>query len=323
MLERESLDRFYADEILYRGQLLAQGKVVRLWRKQDQGSDKMVTKLTFLAREERQREWDTVQFSRTVDIDGDKVILREDHKSSATNTSTTDHRELVIKFRPPPTTRKQSLSTTAKKRERRPSGQSPSPSPSPGAEEKRPQPERKKSTWSLRRFSRTGTAKETLSPDPAATLSRSPESFSPGPSSAGSGYRFDDSHDAIDETDKNTAAGKVKKSDAERFKEVFQKFHPSSTPDFKPLPPIATGDPLGWGDGGETFKTTFGFTVNNSGYTFEERKGHGYASSIATSMSSPASPKTELLPSSSSGTTTCSGHGGGVIRPRLEGLYPP
>ena len=310
MLERESLDRFYADEIIYRGQLLAQGKVVRLWRKKEEGG-KMVTKLTFLAREERQREWDTVVFDRVVEVDGDKVILREDRKGSASG-GTAD-RELVIKFRPAPSTRKQSVSTSAKKRERRESGQSPS------ADEKPPQPERKKSTWSLRKLSRTGTAKETLSPD--FSLSRSPDSPSPGPSPSGSGYRVE-LHTG--ETEDNPTVDI--KSDAERFKEVFQKYHPTSTPDFKPLPLIATGISLGWADGGE-FKTGFAFPAVNSGYTFEDGKGHAYASSIATSMSSPGSPKTELLPSSASGTTTCSGGtggvSGGVIRPRLEGLYPP
>ncbi|KAK4206751.1 hypothetical protein QBC37DRAFT_300142 [Rhypophila decipiens] len=104
MLERELLDRFYAEEILYRGKLHAQGKVVRLWRKREEkASEHIVTKLTYLAREERQWEWDLDRFGRRVEVDENagRVTLAEVDSSGPANL-------VLLKFTPPPKTRKQS-----------------------------------------------------------------------------------------------------------------------------------------------------------------------------------------------------------------------
>ncbi|KAM7210579.1 hypothetical protein V8F06_014038 [Rhypophila decipiens] len=235
MLERDLLGRFYAEEILYRGKLHAQGKVVRLWRKREEkASEHIVTKLTYLAREERQWEWDLDRFGRRVEVDehAGRVTLAEVDSSGPANL-------VVLKFTPPPKTRKQSA--------------------------------------------------------PIMTDDKRHSSITT--SSEGSGS--------------NTTSSEIK-SDAERFRDIWKVYHPSSTPRLKPLPPIVTSTPmeLGWGTG----------------------RGLGVVSVTATARSPSTSPGASPL----SGPRMEASNGreigkeqemiiGGrpAIQPRLEGLYPP
>ncbi|KAK3322865.1 hypothetical protein B0H66DRAFT_602289 [Apodospora peruviana] len=203
MLERKLLGRFYAEEIRYRNQLHAQDKVIRLWRKTEEsrtGQPRVATKLTFLAREEKQWEWDLDRFTRFLEVlDGDRgVILHEsDHDGEI---KAGGRASVVIKFRPPPP----------------------------------PPKKRRNSSWA-RRFS--------------ATLSPTTPQPPPDSPSEQSAFKLD----LVGKEHKDGGAGggiddESTKSDAERFKEVFQRYHPLATPHFTPLlPPIISAPPGGWG----------------------------------------------------------------------------
>ncbi|KAM7197488.1 hypothetical protein V8F20_006633 [Naviculisporaceae sp. PSN 640] len=333
MLERELLGRFYAEEILYRGLLHAQGTVVRLWRKgEDTGpsspgsnNDKknVVTRLTYLAREERQWEWDLKNFERRVDVDevaGRVTLVEADQGTEKASL-------VIIKFTPPPRTRKQStpnVSTTgtgtAKKRERTLSSQT---TIIPGPEDKIPssptttaqQPERKRSTWSLRRFSRTSVTsigKETLSPDMGM---RSPDLTGPrsaasSPAMSYASHTTDNSQSSSHDTTSFSGPHiEGPKSDAERFKEVWKNHHPLCIPELESLPPIVATVPIGLGGW--------------DGLGVETGGGGNYTRSPSTSPRASPLPTSAPRPQNGpQGSETVKGSGAG-IQPTLKGLYPP
>ncbi|KAM7203327.1 hypothetical protein V8F33_002318 [Rhypophila sp. PSN 637] len=328
MLERELLGRFYAEEILYRGKLHAQGKVVRLWlKREEKTSEQMVTKLTYLAREERQWEWDLDRFDRRVEVDehGGRVTLVE--VDPAGGISMGPANLVVLKFTPPPRARRQSTTAvTTKKRERTASTQTIG-VPSSCLEDKTPsmqQPARKKSTFSIRKFSRSSAgsiSKEALSPE-LDSMSPSPAVSSPAISHT-SEMTDDKRHSSITTSSDGSASNTTtseSKSDAERFRDIWKVYHPSSTPLFKPLPPIVTSTPmgLGWGTG------------RGLGVVGSERSEYTVTATARSRSTSPgASPLSRPRVGASNnrreeGKEREMINGGRpAIQPRLEGLYPP
>ncbi|KAK0616184.1 hypothetical protein B0T14DRAFT_567807 [Immersiella caudata] len=234
MLERTLLRRFYSEEIRYNGQLHAQGKVIRLWKKKEDtrsGQPREAVKMTYLAREERPVEWDLGCLSRHVLIgEGGWVTLKE---CDADGLIKDEAATIAIKFRVP--------EGDAKKRQRRPSSTViASPELSAQAGDADPGPEAKKSrrssTW--RRLSRSGmTAKGKKSTECL------PENSMSKPAGKLVDLEFVDSNDG-----ELLGAASDVKSDAEVFKEVFQENHPHKSSQFTPLPPIAPVPALDPGD---------------------------------------------------------------------------
>ncbi|KAK0644650.1 hypothetical protein B0T16DRAFT_460684 [Cercophora newfieldiana] len=246
MLERTLLGRFYAEEIRYNGQLHAQGKVIRLWKKKEEtrsGQARDAVKLTFLAREERQFEWDLSRVSRHVLLgEGGWVTIRE---CDADEMIKEDAAVVAIKFRQPE-------SELGKRQRRRSSAAiitheitAPARDTEQGPEAKKT---RRSSTW--RRLSRSaGTAKDKKSGSsseclPQHTLSKS------------TGKLLDvevlGSDDAVSVGTSTTDV----KSDAEMFRDVFLQHHPAeASRHFTPLPLISPtpewdpGDFIGSGMG--------------------------------------------------------------------------
>ncbi|KAK4182606.1 hypothetical protein QBC35DRAFT_509668 [Podospora australis] len=225
MLERELLGRFYAEEILYRGHLHARGKVIRLWRKEEQmrsGETRVATKLTFLARGERQFEWDLARLSRTVVVDGDWATLVECDAEGRISDNTAI---LAIRFR------HQRGKTVSGKSERRKSV-------APEDEERDEDPATKKRTSSWTKhvrafsFSRSGGVID-KGKARKNSLGKLPESI-PSTSSSGKVEGEDVGND-----DDVTTPASVQNSDAEAFKAMFLQFHPSSVPELAQLPPLA------------------------------------------------------------------------------------
>lgn len=227
MLERKLLGRFYAEEIHYRGQLYARGKVIRLWRKEEEtrtGGTRAAIKLTFLARGELQCEWDLDRLSRTVLLSGDSATLIECGLDGCMKDHTAT---LAIKFR--------------------------------HAEREGDNPKRRKSVAVGDGDADADTRKITWA-DRVRTLSLS--RCSPGkgktPKSSSSslevpsGPAGKEEAEAVEEGSLKSNSVKSTestdtKSDAERFRDLFQRAHPSSAPELALLPPVAQMP--GWGDG--------------------------------------------------------------------------
>jgi hypothetical protein len=76
--EREHLDKFYVEKIFHRGDLVAQYKVVRLWKKVVETKAKQTayyTTLAFLGRDGKPYELSLVDFHRCPQLQGNKVEL--------------------------------------------------------------------------------------------------------------------------------------------------------------------------------------------------------------------------------------------------------
>jgi hypothetical protein len=234
MLERALLRRFYSEEIRYNGQLHAQGKVIRLWKKKEEtrsGQTRDVVKMTYLARDERPVEWDLGRLSRYALVgEGGWVTLKEcDADGLIKDYAAT----IAIKFRLPEGEQK-------KRQRRRSSTVIASPELTIQAESVDSGPEPKKSrrsdTW--RRLSRSGAA---------AKGKKSTECLPEHSTSKSAGKLVD--VESVDGHDGESSAGASDvKSDAEVFKEVFQENHPHQTAHFIPIPPIDTSPPLDTGD---------------------------------------------------------------------------
>ncbi|KAK0737806.1 hypothetical protein B0T18DRAFT_420620 [Schizothecium vesticola] len=255
MLERTLLGRFYAEEIRYNDQLHAQGKVIRLWKKTEGTRD--AVKLTFLARGERQFEWDLGRLSRRVVMEeGGWVTLTE---CGAEGFSKEGAATVKIKFRQQEW-EMESLRRQAKRRRS---------SVAAAAELQlsvggngADHPETKKggsSPWSkLRRLSKSpGTGGAAKGKNRANSNSPSLKYVSeacPGRKSTGKLAEVEavEGNDAVSIATTATGAGiggGNAKPDAEVFRDVFQQFHPESVSSvFTPLPSIAVAKAWDPGD---------------------------------------------------------------------------
>ena len=259
MLERTLLGRFYAEEIRYNDQLHAQGKVIRLWKKKEEmrsGATRDAVKLAFLARGERQFEWDLGRLSRRVLMgEGGWVTLTECNTDGFTKQ---DAATVKIKFRQPEW-EMESLRRQAKRRRSSvAAAELQLPVESGGADHPEVKKGSSSSPWSkLRRLSKSGAggaAKERNTRNSnTPSLEYLPEAF-PGRNSTGKLVEVEavEGDDGISIATTATSAGMDggnPKSDAEVFREVFQQFHPESVSSlFTPLPPIATAKAWDPGD---------------------------------------------------------------------------
>ncbi|KAK3364719.1 hypothetical protein B0T25DRAFT_530850 [Lasiosphaeria hispida] len=229
MLERTLLGRFYAEEIRYNDQLYAQGKVIRLWKKKEDtrdGQTRDAVKLTFLARGERQSEWDLGRLSKFAVLgEAGWVTLTECNPDGFTKE---DSATVAIKFR------QQEWELERRHGKRRRSSVATAELLAGGTD---PEPDKRSSPWSkLRRLSRSGGAKGKKAGN-STSLDHLPEKFAS--KSAGKLVA-----EAVEGDDGISIASSSNtgnmKSDAEMFKEAFQQYHPSSvTSPFTPLPLIA------------------------------------------------------------------------------------
>src|SRR5688500_13519227 len=70
--ERRLLGRYFAERVLHGGTLVAQQKVVRLWKKTASQTSQKTT-LSFLGRDGTQYEWPLVDFRRSSRLQGNSV----------------------------------------------------------------------------------------------------------------------------------------------------------------------------------------------------------------------------------------------------------
>lgn len=260
MLERKLLGRFYVEEVRWRGELYARGKVIRIWKKGEEispspspspsrtqsgaqsgaqsgtpsgtqtgtGTGTGSVKLTFLARQEKQCEWDLTRLSRTVLLNGDWVTLFE----CGVDGEILDAATLDIKFRHSEepmnnnnNKRRKSVAVTA----------------AVAGDSEDADPDTKKISWKdrVRSFSvpkyypgKIKTPKSSSSSLDASTpVIRQEVDVTEGGSLKTS-------------SPKSTESKEIK-SDAERFRELFQRVHPSSAGELRLIPPMRQTPALG------------------------------------------------------------------------------
>jgi hypothetical protein len=89
--ERQLLGRYFADKIWDKGELVAQQKVIRLWKKTASRESQRTT-LAFIGRDEKPYERPLVDFRRSPTLRGDKVELVDLGAGG----------KMTLEFRPPP-----------------------------------------------------------------------------------------------------------------------------------------------------------------------------------------------------------------------------